>query len=53
MTNERIMLAVDAEIYEKYKKNCDEKGLIISKQIENFMRNELKKVEQNDEQEHL
>ncbi len=53
MTNKRITLSVDTEIYEKYKKYCDKRGLIISKQIENFMRNELKKVEQNDEQEHL
>ena len=49
MTNKKITLSVDVEIYEKYKKYCDKKGLIISKQIENFMRNELKKVEQNDE----
>ena len=49
MANKRITLSVDAEIYEKYKKYCDKKELIISKQIENFMRNELKKVEKNDE----
>ena len=49
MANKRITLSVDAEIYEEYKKYCDKKGLIISKQIENFMRNELKKVEKNGE----
>jgi len=49
MTNKRITLSVDAEIYEKYNEHCDKKGLIVSKQIENFMRNELKKVEKNDE----
>jgi len=49
MTNKRITLSVDAKIYEKYKKYCDKKGLIISKQIENFMRNELKKVKKNGE----
>ncbi len=43
MVNKRITLSVDAEIYEKYKEYCDKKGLIISKQIENFMRNELKR----------
>ena len=49
MTNKRITLSVDAEIYEKYKKYCDKKGLIISKQIENFMRRELQRWEKNDE----
>ncbi len=47
MPNKRITLSVDAEIYEKYKEYCNKKGLIISKQIENFMRDELKKVEKN------
>jgi len=27
MTNKRITLSVDAEIYEKYKKYCDKKGI--------------------------
>lgn len=47
MPNKRITLSVDAEIYEKYREYYDKEGLIISKQIENFMRNELKKVENN------
>jgi hypothetical protein len=42
MTNKRITLSVDVEVYEKYKEYCEKKGLIISKQIENFMREELK-----------
>ena len=49
MPNKRITLSVDAEIYEKYKKYCDRKGLIISKQIENFMRREVQRWEKNDE----
>ncbi len=49
MPNKRITLSVDPEIYEKYKKYCDKKGLIISKQIENFMRRELQRWEKNDE----
>ena len=44
MTNKRITLSVDAEVYEKYREYCEEKGLIISKQIENFMREELKNI---------
>lgn len=49
MPNKRIRLSVDAEIYEKYREYCDKKGLITSKQIENSMRNELKKVEENND----
>jgi len=44
MANKRITLSVDAEIYEKYREYCEKKGLIISKQIENFMREELKNI---------
>jgi len=44
MTNKRITLSVDAEVYEKYKEYCEKKGLIISKQIENFMREERNKI---------
>ena len=44
MTNKRITLSVDAEVYEKYREYCEKKGLIISKQIENFMRKELNKI---------
>ena len=47
MSNKRITLSVDAKIYGKYREYCDRKGLIISKQIENFMRDELRKVEKN------
>lgn len=43
MGNKRVTLSVDAKIYEEYKKYCDNRGLIISKQFENFMRDELKK----------
>lgn len=44
MTNKRVTLSVDAEVYEKYREYCEKKGLIISKQIENFMREELKNI---------
>lgn len=41
MSNKRITLSVDAEIYEDFKEYCDKEGLIISKQIENYMRAKL------------
>jgi hypothetical protein len=38
-----ITLSVDTKTYEDYKNICDQKGLIISKQFENFMVEEIKK----------
>jgi len=44
-----ISLSVDEKTYQEYKKICDENGWILSKQIENFMINEIKKNgEKND-----
>ena len=38
-----ITLSVDSKIYEDYKIICDKKGLILSKQFENFIVEEIKK----------
>jgi len=43
MTNKRVTLSVDSKIYDEYKKYCEEKGMILSKQFEIFMNNELRK----------
>lgn len=43
MTNKRVTLSVDSKIYDEYKKYCEEKGMILSKQFELFMREEIKK----------
>ena len=40
-----ITLKVNAELYEKFRKYCKEKGLIISRQFEIFMEDKLKKWE--------
>ena len=44
MTNKRVTLSVDAKIYDEYKKYCEEKGIILSKQFELFMKEEIKKL---------
>jgi len=36
-------LSIDEMIYNNYKKHCDAMGLIISKQVELFMKKELEK----------
>lgn len=43
MGKKTISLSVEEDIYEQYKKCCEEKGIILSKQFENFMKEELKK----------
>jgi len=43
MTNKRVTLSVDAKIYGEYKKYCGEKGIILSKQFELFMKEQLEK----------
>lgn len=43
MVNKRVTLSVDPKIYDAYKKHCKKKGLIISRQVEIFVEEELKK----------
>ena len=41
--NIKLTLSINKDILQKYKKYCEKEGLIISKQVEKFMNNELKK----------
>ncbi len=43
MASKNITLKVDEKLYNAYKKYCKEKGLIISRQFEIFIENELKR----------
>ena len=43
MTKKTVSLSVEGEVYEEYRKYCEQKGIILSKQFENFMVEELKK----------
>ena len=49
MTKKRITLSVDSRIYNKYRDYCQEKGIILSKQVEFFLKEELKKIEEKNE----
>lgn len=40
--NLKLTLSINKDILKDYKKYCGKRGLIISKQIENFMKKELK-----------
>ena len=43
MAKKTVSLSVEEEVYEEYRKFCEQKGIILSKQFENFMVEELKK----------
>ena len=42
MASKNVTLKIDSKVYEEYRKFCREKGLIVSKQFENFIKQELK-----------
>ncbi len=48
MPSKSVTLKVDSELYDKYREYCKKKGLIISRQFEIFIENELKKRSQNE-----
>ncbi len=41
MSKKIISLNIDQDIHSKYSKRCREKGMIMSKQVENFMKKRL------------
>jgi len=41
--NTKLTLSIEKKILENFKKFCDKEGLIISKQIEKFMKQKVKK----------
>jgi hypothetical protein len=43
MAKKTVSLSVEEAVYEEYRKYCEQKGIILSKQFENFMVEELKK----------
>ena len=38
MPKKIISMNVDSKVYSEYSKSCKEKGIIMSKQVENFMK---------------
>jgi len=48
MGRKTVALSIDEEIYKKYKKYCEKNSIILSRKVENFMKNELKREEKND-----
>ena len=46
MDTKNITLLVNTEVYDKYREYCKKKGLIVSRQVEIMMEEQLKKEEQ-------
>jgi len=44
MGRKTVSLSVDEKIYDEYKKYCKENSLILSRKVENFMKEELEKA---------
>ncbi len=47
MPKKVISLSIDEGVYEAYRKLCEEKGWIMSKQVELFMKREVIRWEKN------
>ena len=45
---DKLTILINGEVKKKYKEYCEELGLIIGKQIELFMENELRKIKKDD-----
>jgi len=43
MGRKTVALSLDEEIYEQYKKFCEERSLILSRKVEKFMEDEMRK----------
>jgi antitoxin component of RelBE/YafQ-DinJ toxin-antitoxin module len=39
MTTTKVTLNIDTKIYEEFKKECKNKGLVLSKNVEIYMKN--------------
>ena len=48
METKNITLKVNSELYDKYREFCKKKGLIVSRQFEIMIEEQLKKVERDD-----
>ena len=42
MPSKNVTLKIDSKVYDGYREYCKDKGLIVSKQFENFIKQELK-----------
>ncbi len=41
LAKKTVALSIEEQVYDKYRAYCEKKGIILSKQVENFMKKEL------------
>ena len=44
--NKKVTLSIDSDIYDSFRKYCEENAVMLSKKIEIWMRKELEKKEE-------
>ena len=49
MESKNITLRVNSKVYDKYRKLCKKKGLLVSRQVEIMMEQQLRKEDGNNE----
>ena len=42
----KVTLSIDSEVYNRYKKHCEENAIMLSKKIELFMKKELEEEDE-------
>ena len=47
MGRKTVALSLDENVYSSYKKFCEQNSMILSRKIDQFMKDELKKEEKN------
>lgn len=48
MGRKTVALSLDEEIYEQYKRICKENFIILSRKVESFMKEEIKRIHKED-----
>jgi len=45
LAKKKVTLSIDSNIYDEYRKYCEENAILLSKKVELFMKKELEKDE--------
>ena len=45
----KVTLSIDSEVYDSYKKHCEENAIMFSKKVEIFMKKQLEQDKENEE----
>lgn len=43
MAKQKVTLSIDSDTYKKFKNYCEEHAILLSKKVENWMKEEMKK----------